>query len=63
MAFKMKGFSGFKKDGEKPQFKTKKFTHSADHSSVDKSIKEALEKNKQAKIEREKKYGVKGVDY
>jgi len=43
MAFKMKGFSGFKKDGEKPQFKTKKFTHSADPSSVDKAIKEALE--------------------
>tara|TARA_A100000172_G_scaffold69323_1_gene49367 strand:- start:64 stop:255 length:192 start_codon:yes stop_codon:yes gene_type:complete len=63
MAFKMKGFSGFKKGDEKPRFKTKKFTHSADPNSVDKAVKEALEKNRLAKIEREKKYGVKGVDY
>ena len=76
MAFRMKwqGRSPFKKDDEsekKSRYKQGELKkgfgegirQSADPNSVDKAIKEALEKNRLAEIEREKKYGIKGVDY
>ncbi len=77
MAFKMKRGKGsfpFKKTNDKnkkPRYKQGELkkgfgqgiTQSDNPYSSKTAVKEALEKNRLAKIEREKKYGIKGVDY